>query len=244
MEALVSSWICMLSPGPGTRPMRVLLVEDDRGFANALKGALESQGMVVDVAPDLAQARQALQQTEYRLLILDWQLPDGDGVELIDFARRACSGVPVLMLTARHQVQDKVVGLDAGADDYLTKPFDVNELLARIRAVCRRPAQEQLPTVTIGQLEYDFANHQATVAGVPLQLPRRQLLVLEALCLRAGRTVPRSRLQEAVYGFDETIESNSLESHVSRLRRALAPAFVEIHSMRGLGYLLQASNPE
>lgn len=222
--------------------MRILLVEDDQGLAQALKSALAAHSIVLDVAADLAQARQALSHADYRVLILDWQLPDGEGVALIPQARRALPGVPVLILTARHRVDDRIQGLDAGADDYITKPFDVNELLARIRAVCRRPAQHQIPTITLGALQFDFANRCASVNGADLALPRRQLLVLETLCLRAGRTVSRAKLQEAVYGFDDNIESNTLESHISRLRRALAPAGVEIHAMRGLGYLLQATD--
>ena len=219
--------------------MRILLVEDDQGLCQAMKAALAAHSIVLDVAADLAQARQALSNADYRALILDWQLPDGEGISLIPLARRMHPGLPVLLLTARHHVDDRIQGLDAGADDYITKPFDVNELLARIRAVCRRPTQHQIPTITLGGLQFDFANRCASLNGDNLTLPRRQLLVLEALCLRAGRTVSREKLQEAVYGFDDNIESNTLESHISRLRRTLAPAGVEIHAMRGLGYLLQ-----
>lgn len=222
--------------------MRILLVEDDQGLSQAMIGALSAHGILLDVAADLSQARQALSGADYRVLILDWQLPDGEGVSLIAHARRLHPGLPVLMLTARHRVDDRIQGLDAGADDYVTKPFDVNELLARIRAVCRRPAQPQIPTITLGALQFDFANRCASLNGANLPLPRRQLLVLETLCLRAGRTVSRERLQGAVYGFDDNIESNSLESHISRLRRTLAPAGLEIHAMRGLGYLLQVAD--
>ncbi|ALN57913.1 response regulator [Lysobacter enzymogenes] len=222
--------------------MRILLVEDDQGLSQALKSALAAHSIVLDVAADLGAARRALSDADYRVLILDWQLPDGEGISLIPLARRAQPGLPVLILTARHQVEDRIQGLDAGADDYITKPFDVNELLARIRAVCRRPTQQQIPSMTLGALQFDFGDRCASLHGVRLNLPRRQLLVLEALCLRAGRTVSRAKLQEAVYGFDDNIESNTLESHISRLRRTLAPAGIEIHAMRGLGYLLQAAD--
>lgn len=221
--------------------MRILLVEDDQGLSQAMKSALAAHSIVLDVAPNISQARQALSNADYRALILDWQLPDGEGISLIAYAHLTHPGLPILMLTARGHVDDRIQGLDAGADDYITKPFDVNELLARLRAVCRRPAEHQIPTILLGSLQFDFVNRCATLSGVDLQLPRRQLLVLEALCLRAGRTVSRAKLQEAVYGFDDNIESNSLESHISRLRRTLAPAGIEIHAMRGLGYLIQAT---
>lgn len=222
--------------------MRILLVEDDAALAAALKSTLQLHGMVVDVAPNVAQARQAIHQIDYRALILDWQLPDGDGPELIELARRVRPLSPILMLTARHDKADMVHGLDAGADDYVTKPFDTEELLARIRALCRRPMQPQIPSISIGGLSYNFGHRQAIVNGQALQLPRRQLLVLEALCLRAGRTVSRRGLQDAVYAFDDLIESNTLESHVSRLRRALVPAGVEIRSVRGLGYVIRETD--
>ncbi|MET0290241.1 MAG: response regulator transcription factor [Pseudoxanthomonas sp.] len=221
--------------------MRILLVEDDAAFASALTTSLEANSLLVDWMPSLALAEAALAQSSYRMVLLDRQLPDGDGAQFVPRVRAIQGDVPVLLLTAKHHVADRVAGLDAGADDYLTKPFDISELLARIRALSRRPAQMLLPHLELGRLSFDFAAREAFIDGQPQALPRRQLLVLEALCLRQGRTVSRTALEEAVYGINEHIESNTLESHVSRLRRALAHAGVEIHTLRGVGYLIKAS---
>lgn len=218
--------------------MRVLLVEDDPSFAEALIEELQKQSIEVDWTSTLRAAELAIQQAEYRLVLLDRQLPDGDGASIIGRVRAAQPSLPILMLTAMHLVSDRVDGLDAGADDYLSKPFDMTELMARIRALGRRPAR-LMPTITIGGLTFDFDSKQAYVSGQELTLPRRQLLALEALCYRQGRTVRRDALAQAVYGINDHIESNSLESHISRLRKALMGSGVEIHTIRGIGYVLR-----
>jgi DNA-binding response OmpR family regulator len=221
--------------------MRILLVEDEPEMAEALQGALHRHGMLVDLAPNIARAAEALQSKVHDLLLLDRQLPDGDGATLVARARAGQSDLPVIMLTGRGTLADRIQGLDLGADDYLVKPFAIEELLARIRAISRRPAKIALPVAAVGRLRYDFAACEAFVDGQPLRLQRRQLLLLEALAYRHGRTVQRDVLQEAVYGFDDSIQSNALDAHVSKLRRALADAGagVEIHVIRGIGYLLR-----
>ncbi|MDQ7989622.1 MAG: response regulator transcription factor [Candidatus Dactylopiibacterium sp.] len=221
--------------------MRLMLVEDDHEMASTLGTLLRAHGMVVDVARSLAQAERYLKGGQHQLLLLDRRLPDGDGADFVPRARALCHSLPIIMLTALHSLEDRVRGLDVGADDYLTKPFAPEELLARIRAISRRPAQIAIPNIRLGALQFDVSARSATIAGQPFLLPRRQLLVLEALLSRHGRTVSRRALEEAVYGFDEDIQSNALDAHVSKLRRALetSGAGLEIHVLRGVGYLIK-----
>jgi DNA-binding response OmpR family regulator len=220
--------------------MRILLVEDEAEMADALASALKRYDMVVDHAPTLAEAEEAI-SADVHAVLLDRQLPDGDGLTLIPKLRARADGVPIIVLTARGELADRVAGLDCGADDYLAKPFAVEELLARLRAVLRRPAGMQPDIMHAGRIAFDFGHREASIDGAPLELPRRELLVLEALVRRMGRTVLRSALEEAVYSFDDEIQSNALDTHVSRLRRKLsdADARVEIHGIRGVGYLLK-----
>lgn len=210
-------------------------------MAEALTAALGRFDIVVDRAPDLSFAREAVAQDVNDVFILDRQLPDGEGLELILHLRKLGITVPVIVLTARGAVRDRVSGLDVGADDYLAKPFAVEELIARIRAVMRRPAKIGPTRARIGQLEFSLDDRAAFVGDDLLDLPRRELLVLKALVRRQGCTVLRQVLEEAVYSFDDEIQSNALDSHISRLRRKLAGANagVEIHSIRGMGYLLR-----
>ncbi|GMP11967.1 response regulator transcription factor [Bradyrhizobium sp. TM239] len=221
--------------------MRILLVEDEAEMADALASALKRYDMVVDHAPTLAEAEEAISADVHAAVLLDRQLPDGDGLALIPKLRARADGVPIIVLTARGEVADRVAGLDRGADDYLAKPFAVEELLARLRAVLRRPAGLSPDVIRAGRLAFDLSHREASIDGVPLELPRRELLVLEALVRRMGRTVLRSALEEAVYNFDDEIQSNALDTHVSRLRRKLAEADagIEIHGIRGVGYLLK-----
>lgn len=223
--------------------MRILLVEDELEMADTLRMVLEREGYVVDHVASLADLHEAARLATSDVVLLDRTLPDGDGISAITELRRFNPGVPVIVLTARDRIDDRVVGLDTGADDYLTKPFAKEELLARIRAVRRRPAALPSQQVQLGGLVYDMENDEALVGGVRLDLPRRELRVLATLMRRRGRTVLRGALEEAVYSFDDEIQSNSLDSHVSRLRGRLAAAKagVEIHAIRGVGYLLRGS---
>jgi DNA-binding response OmpR family regulator len=224
--------------------VRVLLVEDEPEMATALTAALKKYDMVIDHVSSLADAEEAVSINVYGAILLDRQLPDGDGLTLIPKLRARSAGVPVIVLTARGELADRVAGLNIGADDYLGKPFAVEELLARLRAVLRRPADLLSETIRLGRLSFDVGNREACVGGEPLDLPRRELLVLEALLRRMGRTVARSSLEEAVYSIDDEIQSNALDTHISRLRRRLseARAEIEIHAIRGVGYLLKRSS--
>ncbi|ATY31116.1 response regulator transcription factor [Sphingomonas psychrotolerans] len=221
--------------------MRILLVEDEAGMAAAMVAVLEREGYVVDQVTSLAETLEAARLAVSDVVLLDRTLPDGDGIAAIDDIRRFNPGVPVIVISARGDIDDRVAGLDTGADDYLAKPFAMEELLARIRAVRRRPAALPHRHVQLGELVYDMRNDEALVRGVRLDLPRRELRVLAALMRRRGRTVLRGALEEAVYGFDDEIQSNTLDSHVSRLRKRLSEAHteVEIHAIRGVGYLLR-----
>lgn len=221
--------------------MRILLVEDEPEMAVALRGALARNDLLVDHAADLAQAMAMAADDVHDAIVLDRQLPDGDGLSLIGRLRARGNTVPVLVLTARGDLADRVAGLDRGADDYLGKPFALEELLARLRALLRRPAQLQCEVVRVGRLAFDLGHREISVGGAPLPLRRRELLVMEALLRRTGRMVLRPVLMEAVFGVDDEIQSNALDTHVSRLRRKLAEAAagVTIQGIRGVGYLLR-----
>lgn len=221
--------------------MRILLVEDEIDLARALMAALERHDIVVDHVTTLALAEEAARSGVHSAVILDRKLPDGDGLNLIPKLRKIQHGLPIIVLSALGSPDHRVAGLETGADDYLAKPFLVDELLARIRAVMRRPAQMLEAAVTVGRLRFNLHERVAVVDGEPLALPRRELLALEVLVRRAGRTVARQAVEEAVFGFDDDIASNTLDAHISRLRRKIAPAGVEIHAIRGIGYLLRAS---
>lgn len=221
--------------------MRLLLAEDEMEMASVLILALRNHDLIVDHVATLAAAQEAIRLTIYDALLLDRHLPDGDGLALVTWMRRSGKAVPAIMLTAQGDLGDRVEGLDAGADDYLAKPFAIEELMARLRAVLRRPGVIETQKLRLGVLQLDLLNREAVVHERRLELPRRELLVLEALMRRAGRTVERGTLQEEVYGMDDEIQSNALDAHVSRLRRKLddVAAGVEIHTIRGIGYLMR-----
>ena len=221
--------------------MRILLVEDEPDMADLLRSALQKDDFVTDHAPSIEIAREAIEMVAHDLVILDRQLGDGDGASLIGFLRKKRPNVPIVVLSARGSADDRVEGLNLGADDYLPKPFVVSELVARLRAVLRRPSQVTSKPLSLGNLAFDLNQGEVFVEGERLDLPRREYLVLESLMRRAGRTVRRNLLEEEVYGSDDEIQSNSLEAHISRLRRKLADAgaSVIIHPVRGVGYLLK-----
>lgn len=223
--------------------MRILLVEDELQLAETLRAALERERFIVDHADRLATAREAVMLASFDLVLLDRTLPDGDGLSLVPLMRAGNPGLPIIILSALGDVSDRVVGLDKGADDYLIKPFALDEMFARIRAIRRRPADLAGEEIRAGSLVFDLLNEEVAVAGVRMELPRRELRVLAALMKRRGRTVLRESLEQAVFGFDDEVQSNTLDSHISRLRRKLseAEAGIEIHAIRGVGYLLRES---
>jgi two-component system OmpR family response regulator len=221
---------------------RILLVEDDPALARGIVRALEREHWALDHVSTLAEGFEALILYPYRAILLDRSLPDGDGIALVAAAKTRAVPPSIIFLTARDEIADRIEGLDAGADDYLVKPFDLNELLARLRAACRRPAVGVPPEpVAVGRLSFDLTTREARVAGRPLSLPRRELALLELLVRRAGRVVQRAHLESEIYGFDAEVSGNALETQVSRLRRRLeeAGAGVELRTIRGVGYMLK-----
>lgn len=210
-------------------------------MAAAMRTALRRYDITLDHVATLADAEEAASAGVHGAILLDRRLPDGDGLDLIRSLRRRGASIPVIVLTARGELADRIAGLDSGADDYLAKPFAVEELLARLRAVLRRPSEIAPEIMRVGRLAFDFTSRLATIDGETIVLPRRELAVLETLLRRIGRTVQRSMLEEAVYGFDDEIQSNALDTHVSRLRRKLidSGSGLEIHAIRGIGYLMK-----
>jgi DNA-binding response OmpR family regulator len=198
-------------------------------------------GFTVDTARTAADAVAALEVSNYDVAILDLGLPDGDGLDVLAGARRSGLTIPFLLLTARDTVDDRVLGLNAGADDYLIKPFAMDELVARTKALLRRPGLALGIVLTAGNVEFDSVGREVRVAGKPLALPRRELDVLEQLIRRAGRVVAKAVLEDKLYGQEEELESNAIPVHVSHLRKKLiaAGATPEIHTVRGVGYLLE-----
>ena len=219
--------------------MRIFIVEDDPVLADGLTRTLRAADYAVDCAADGGEADHVLASHHYDLVILDVGLPGLDGFEVLRRLRRRGSRVPVLVLTARDALGDRVKGLDLGADDYLTKPFDLPELEARVRALIRRGQSGGPSLITHGSLTLDTAGHRATLNGEPLELSARELGVLEVLMLRSGRVVNKEQLAEELYGWDEEVGPNAIEVYVHRLRRKLEPSGVSIRTIRGLGYLLE-----
>jgi DNA-binding response OmpR family regulator len=220
--------------------MRLLVIEDEARIVEILRSALGRAGFAVDAVASAGDGSEALSSMPYDAAILDLGLPDGDGLALLGEVRRSGNAVPILILTARDAVEDRVRGLDAGADDYLVKPFALPELIARINALLRRPGGALGRTLQAGNVTFDTVGRDLTVGDAPMPLPRREAAILEHLMRRLGRVVPKAVLEEKLYGIDDELESNAIPVHVHHLRRKLeqAGATAEIHTVRGVGYLL------
>jgi two-component system, OmpR family, response regulator len=216
--------------------LRILLVEDDLNLADAVCSYLRAKAFVVDIVGRLDEARGALLTAQYSAVLLDLHLEDGDGLALMPAVRALREQPAVIVLTARDQVSDRIRGLDAGADDYLIKPYDPEELLARLRAVQRRSGGGESTIVQLGSLQIDPANDMVRRAGVPVVLTQKEWALLRVMAMRPERIHTREALQNALYGFDEEADSNTLEVFVSRLRRKLGREHIQ--TLRGLGYRL------
>jgi DNA-binding response OmpR family regulator len=225
--------------------MRVFVVEDDTRLGEVLREGLGKAGFAVDLCTCQRDAAEALANFPYDAIILDLGLPDGDGVALCLHVRSRGNTVPVLMLTARDAVEDRIAGLNAGADDYLIKPFAMAELVARIKALLRRPGGALGVVLSAGNVAFDTIGRDLRVEGNTVALPRREVALLEQLLRRQGRVVPRAILEEKLYGIDDEPESNAIPVHIHRLRKRLddAGANAEIHTVRGVGYVLLDRKP-
>lgn len=217
--------------------MRILLVEDDRVIAGAVREQAEGEGHSVDLAMRLDEAGDALATAHYGLILLDLMLPDGRGLPFLRALRARGDATPVIIMTALDQVSDRIEGLNAGADDYLVKPFDLIELSARIGAVSRRYAGNPNPLVVLGDLAIDLAARRLTRAGKVVTLTAREWVLLEAFVQTPGQLLSKSALEERLYSFEAEVESNTIEVHVSRLRKKLGADVIVTE--RGLGYRLR-----
>jgi len=220
--------------------MRILIVEDDAALARSIAGLLRGAGHAVDHVATGEDALEVVAGEPYAVVVLDVSLPGIDGFTVLGSLRRAGNRVPVLMLTARDALDDRVRGLDLGADDYLRKPFAPEELEARVRALGRRRGGDPAPELTVGALAFNRSTGEVRVAGRLLDLRRRELALLDALAARAGQIVAREVLLADVFGYDEPVGPNALEVTLSRLRSKLGPDGPAVRTIRGVGYLLNA----
>ncbi|GGY37769.1 response regulator transcription factor [Parvularcula lutaonensis] len=223
--------------------MRTLIIEDNPKFAVLLKDAIGRRGISAEIATTLAEASTMLETCTYEALILDLGMPDGDGAEWIKSL--PATRPPVLMLTARSTLQDRVLGLDAGADDYLGKPADPDEIAARLRALARRPGTRQEPRVEHEDLVLDLNSREVLYQGTPLSIGIKEADFLEPLLKRPGRVCSRKQLEDRLYGLAEPVTPNALEAVASRLRRRLQAGGAphRIHTVRGVGYMLTVEAP-
>ncbi len=217
--------------------MRILLVEDDELLGDGLRAGLRHCGFAPDWLRDGVSARSALKTEDYAAVVLDLGLPRLDGLSLLRELRAAGARMPVLVLTARDALNDRIEGLDSGADDYVIKPVDLDELAARLRALIRRSGGQAAPTLRVGALELDPAARRARLNGEALELPAKELAILEMLMRNAGKVISRAQLESALYGWSEGVESNTVEVHIHHLRRKLGAE--TIRTLRGVGYLLE-----
>jgi two-component system OmpR family response regulator len=216
--------------------MRILLVEDDAMIGEAISLALKDRAYAVDWVRDGATANKVLQDGDHQAVLLDLGLPKRDGLEVLQRLRQAGNTIPVLVITARDGIDDRIKGLDIGADDYLVKPFDVNELLARLRAIVRRQGGHAAPLLSNGKVSLDPASHEARCGETVELLSAREFALLHALLLRPGAILTRNELEERIYGWNEEVESNVIDVLIHGLRRKLGPTIIK--NVRGAGWMV------
>ena len=216
--------------------MRILVVEDDPLLGDGIQAGLAQAGFGVDWVKDGVAGEVALKTGSHAAVVLDLGLPRLGGLDLLRRMRSGGNKTPVLILTARDAIEDRIKGLDSGADDYVVKPFDLHELAARLRALIRRSAGQAAPLLHVGELELDPAARRVAFKGNPVELPAREYALLHALMLGAGRVLSREQLTERLYAWGEEVESNAIDVHIHHLRRKLSPGV--IRTVRGVGYLM------
>ena len=219
--------------------MRILLVEDDRMLSDAITRAMTQSAHVVDVSYSGEEADRALATYDYGLVLLDIGLPNIDGFEVLKRLRSRRNAVPVLVLTVRDAIEDRIIGLDLGADDYLAKPFHLSELEARVRALIRRSHSNASSELVHGRLRLDMAGQRLFCDDVPIDLSARELAVIELLLLKEGKVVTKQQIIDHLYGWEDASNSNAVEVFVYRLRKKLEPSGADIRTVRGMGYLLE-----
>lgn len=223
--------------------MRITLVEDNIGLSKGIAYRLQDEGHAVDVLHDGTEASEFLASDTSDLIILDINLPGMDGLEILKQLRSRDDQRPVVLLSARADTKDRIIGLDAGADDYLIKPFEMDELEARVRALTRRGKNKERQVLRIGSLQFDVAARQLRSDVETVELPRRELSIFECLIRADGRRITKSALLDYAYGTGADVEQSVIEVYISRLRTRLKPYGLEINSARGLGYKLQDQKP-
>lgn len=221
--------------------MRLLIVEDDAALARGILKVFRHDGLAVDHVSRGRDALEVIRMEPYSAVVLDLGLPDIDGLQVLKQIRQSHIAVPILILTARDATADRVTGLDQGADDYLSKPFAIEELEARVRALIRRGQGSPDPVVTIGPLTVDRNSGATYIRDELIDLTRRERAILETLAVKAGTVIPKSRLTAEVFGYDDPVAPNALEVHIGRLRRKLEDSGVSVITVRGLGYLLRVA---
>lgn len=222
--------------------MRILLVEDNEDLGEAIEKRLRSAGHSVEWVRDGNDVVPVAEGDDFDAVALDLMLPNRDGISLIAELRRRKFNAPILVITARSEIDDKVSLLDLGADDYLVKPFDLRELEARLRALIRRSGGQTSSILAVGNLEMDLAGLNARIGGKSLDLGRREFRLLEILVTHVGKVVAKERLMNQLFNFDEAVSVNALELHISRLRKKLEAADIEIGTVRGVGYVMRGPN--
>jgi two-component system response regulator QseB len=229
-------WLAASQPITTGHAVRLLLVEDDEQLGQGIRKALMRDGDHVDWLTDGAQALTAIRSGNFELIILDLQLPGKDGISVLQAMRKESINTPVLIMTARDTVDERVLGLDSGADDYVVKPVELKELRSRVRALSRRSHGFAAPEIVLGELRLDLAAQQVWYRGVQIELSRREFVLLAEFVNKPGQVLARSYFEEILYGWDEGVESNALEVHIHHLRKKLGKKLIK--TVRGVGYKL------